>query len=121
MSPRWTTADIPPQAGRTVVVTGANSGLGLATTRALAAAGARVVLAVRDQDRGARAAAELPGDTEVRALDLADLESVRAFADAWTGDLDVLVNNAGIMAVPAGRTADGFELQFGTITWATAR
>ncbi|CCH89376.1 Short-chain dehydrogenase/reductase SDR [Modestobacter italicus] len=110
----WTTADIPPQTGRTVVVTGGNSGLGLATARALAAAGARVVLAVRDPTRGEQAAAGLPGQVEVRRLDLADLASVRAFAQAWTGDLDVLVANAGIMAVPEARTADGFELQFGT-------
>jgi NAD(P)-dependent dehydrogenase (short-subunit alcohol dehydrogenase family) len=110
----WTTADIPSQAGRTVVVTGGNSGLGLETARALAAAGARVVLAVRDPARGEQAAAGLPGQVEVRRLDLADLSSVREFAAGWSGDLDVLVNNAGIMAVPAGRTADGFELQFGT-------
>ena len=114
MGTPWTTADIPPQAGRTAVVTGANSGLGLETARALAAAGARVVLAVRDPARGERAAAGLTGDVEVRQLDLADLSSVRAFAAAWTGPLDVLVDNAGIMHVPAGRTADGFELQFGT-------
>jgi NAD(P)-dependent dehydrogenase (short-subunit alcohol dehydrogenase family) len=114
MTSRWTAADIPGQTGRTAVVTGANSGLGLATARALAAAGAHVVLAVRDPGRGAAAAARLPGDGEVRTLDLADLASVRAFADAWTGPLDVLVNNAGIMAVPAGVTVDGFELQFGT-------
>jgi NAD(P)-dependent dehydrogenase (short-subunit alcohol dehydrogenase family) len=114
MSPRWTTADIPSQAGRTVVVTGANSGLGLATARALASVGARVVLAVRDVARGEQAAAGIEGSTEVRRLDLASLDSVRAFAADWTGDLDVLVNNAGIMMVPAGRTADGFELQFGT-------
>jgi NAD(P)-dependent dehydrogenase (short-subunit alcohol dehydrogenase family) len=106
--------EIPDQTGRTAVVTGANSGLGLATAGALAAAGARVVLAVRDPARGEAAAAALTGDVEVRRLDLADLASVRAFADAWTGDLDVLVNNAGIMAVPKGVTADGFELQFGT-------
>jgi NAD(P)-dependent dehydrogenase (short-subunit alcohol dehydrogenase family) len=111
---RWTAADLPAQTGRTVVVTGANSGLGLATARALAAAGARVVLAVRDPARGARAAAGLSGDVEVRRLDLADLSSVRAFAEEWAGPLDVLVNNAGIMAVPAGVTGDGFELQFGT-------
>jgi NAD(P)-dependent dehydrogenase (short-subunit alcohol dehydrogenase family) len=114
MGTPWTTADIPPQTGRTAVVTGANSGLGLETARALAAAGARVVLAVRDPARGERAAAGLTGDVEVRQLDLADLASVRAFAAAWTGPLDVLVDNAGIMHVPAGRTADGFELQFGT-------
>ena len=103
---------IPDQTGRTAVVTGANSGLGLATARALAAAGAHVVLAVRDVAKGE--AAGVPGEVEVRRLDLADLESVRGFAENWTGELDLLVNNAGIMAVPAGITVDGFELQFGT-------
>jgi NAD(P)-dependent dehydrogenase (short-subunit alcohol dehydrogenase family) len=114
MSPRWTATDIPSQAGRTAVVTGANSGLGLATARELVRAGARVTLAVRDPARGEAAAATLDGDVTVRRLDLADLESVRAFAAAWSGPLDVLVNNAGIMMVPAGLTVDGFELQFGT-------
>ncbi len=114
MSTPWSTSDIPSQSGRTVVVTGANSGLGLATSKALAAAGAHVVLAVRDTARGADAARTLTGDVEVRRLDLADLSSVRAFADAWDGDLDLLVANAGIMMVPQGRTVDGFELQFGT-------
>jgi NAD(P)-dependent dehydrogenase (short-subunit alcohol dehydrogenase family) len=104
----------PDQQGRTVVVTGANSGLGLVTARVLAAAGARVVLAVRDPARGEAAARTIPGETEVRRLDLADLASVRAFADQWEGPLDVLVNNAGVMAVPLSRTADGFELQLGT-------
>jgi NAD(P)-dependent dehydrogenase (short-subunit alcohol dehydrogenase family) len=114
MPNRWTAADIPSQAGRTVVVTGANSGLGLVTARELARAGAHVVLAVRDESRGERAAASIDGDITVTRLDLADLESVRAFAAGWTGDLDVLINNAGIMMVPAGLTVDGFELQFGT-------
>jgi NAD(P)-dependent dehydrogenase (short-subunit alcohol dehydrogenase family) len=114
MPSRWTTSDIPSQAGRTVVVTGANSGLGLVTARELARAGASVVLAVRDEDRGKQAAATIDGDVTVRRLDLADLESVHGFAASWTGDLDVLVNNAGIMMVPAGITPDGFELQFGT-------
>jgi NAD(P)-dependent dehydrogenase (short-subunit alcohol dehydrogenase family) len=114
MTSRWTTADIPSQAGRTVVVTGANSGLGLVTARELARAGASVTLAVRDQARGEAAAASIDGAVTVRRLDLADLESVRAFADGWIGPLDVLVNNAGIMMVPAGITIDGFELQFGT-------
>ncbi|MGZ4551820.1 MAG: oxidoreductase [Blastococcus sp.] len=114
MTPRWTAADIPSQTGRTVVVTGANSGLGLATARELARVGARVVLAVRDLRRGEQAAATLDGDVSVRHLDLANLDSVRAFAGDWTGALDVLINNAGIMMVPAGLTADGFELQFGT-------
>lgn len=111
---RWTADQIPSQAGRTFVVTGANSGLGRRTTTALAAAGARVVMAVRDRTRGEDAARSIPGDVEVRLLDLADLASVRAFADSWSGDLDVLVNNAGIMAVPQGTTKDGFELQIGT-------
>jgi NAD(P)-dependent dehydrogenase (short-subunit alcohol dehydrogenase family) len=114
MTSRWTAADIPSQTGRTAVVTGANSGLGLATARELARAGASVVLAVRNLERGAQAAESIEGDVTVRQLHLADLASVRAFADGWTGDLDVLVNNAGIMMVPAGSTADGFELQFGT-------
>jgi NAD(P)-dependent dehydrogenase (short-subunit alcohol dehydrogenase family) len=114
MTSRWTAADIPSQAGRTVVVTGANSGLGLVTARELARAGAHVTLAVRDVTRGEQAAASLDGDVAVRHLDLADLDSVAAFAHEWTGELDVLINNAGIMMVPAGLTADGFELQFGT-------
>ena len=69
---------------------------------------------MRDTAKGASAAGTIAGDTEVRALDLADLASVRAFADEWEGDLDVLVNNAGVMAVPQGRTKDGFEMQTGT-------
>jgi NAD(P)-dependent dehydrogenase (short-subunit alcohol dehydrogenase family) len=114
MTSSWTPADIPPQAGRTAVVTGANSGLGLETARALAAAGAHVVLAVRDPTRGEAAAAALPGSAEVRRLDLADLASVREFAAGWTGPLDLLVNNAGVMWVPAGETVDGFETHLGT-------
>ena len=111
---RWTAADLPDQTGRTVVVTGANSGIGLAAARQLARVGAHVVLAVRNEDKGRDAAATIDGSTEVRRLDLADLTSVHEFADGWSGDLDVLVNNAGVMAVPEQRTADGFELQFGT-------
>ena len=110
----WTTEQIPSQAGRTVVVTGANSGLGKQCAGALAAAGARVVLAVRDRSRGEQAAATMTGQVEVRHLDLADLASVRRFAEEWQGDLDVLVNNAGLMAVPPSRTVDGFERQLGT-------
>ena len=111
---KWTPKDLPSQAGRTVVVTGANSGIGLAASRELGRAGARVVLAVRDEGRGRDAAASIPGETEVRRLDLADLSSVHAFADAWQGDIDVLINNAGVMAIPERRTADGFEMQIGT-------
>jgi NAD(P)-dependent dehydrogenase (short-subunit alcohol dehydrogenase family) len=114
MTGGWDLGDIPDQRGRTVVVTGANSGLGRATAAALARSGAHVVLAVRDTERGQRAAAGMAGSTEVRSLDLADLASVRAFAQAWEGSLDVLVNNAGVMAVPRGRTVDGFETQLGT-------
>jgi NAD(P)-dependent dehydrogenase (short-subunit alcohol dehydrogenase family) len=113
-SSKWTAADLPSQEGRTVVVTGANSGIGLAAARELGRAGARVVLAVRDPARGEKAAASIPGEPEVRQLDLSDLASVRSFAEAWEGDLDVLVNNAGVMAPPEGRTKDGFELQIGT-------
>jgi|SRR5579859_2267167 len=114
MRARWTAADLPGQSGRTVIVTGASSGLGVVTARELARAGARVVLAVRDTGKGERAAALMPGHTEVRRLDLADLSSVRAFAAEWKEPLDVLINNAGIMRVPQGRTRDGFELQIGT-------
>jgi NAD(P)-dependent dehydrogenase (short-subunit alcohol dehydrogenase family) len=111
---KWNVQDIPSQSGRTFIVTGANSGLGLATTTALAGAGGRVVMAVRDLKRGADAAAAITGDVEVRELDLADLSSVRSFAAEWTEPVDVLVNNAGVMLVPEGTTSDGFETQFGT-------
>jgi NAD(P)-dependent dehydrogenase (short-subunit alcohol dehydrogenase family) len=114
MSNRWSADDLPDLSGRTAVVTGANSGIGLVTARELAGAGAHVVLAVRDEERGHRAAATIVGSREVRRLDLADLASVRSFAAGWTGDLDVLINNAGVMAVPEQRSADGFELQLAT-------
>ncbi len=109
----WTAAEMTDQTGRTFVVTGANSGIGAAAARALARAGAKVVLACRDTAKGSAAAATMPGDVEVRRLDLADLASVRSFADDLDA-LDVLVNNAGVMALPQGTTADGFERQFGT-------
>src|SRR4051812_38770130 len=108
-SSKWTAQNLPKLDGRTFVVTGANSGIGLTAARELGRAGAHVVLAVRDPEKGEAAAATIPGDTEVRELDLADLASVRAFADAWQGDLDVLINNAGVMAVPESRTKDSFE------------
>jgi NAD(P)-dependent dehydrogenase (short-subunit alcohol dehydrogenase family) len=110
----FSTADLPDMTGRSVIVTGANSGIGAAAARALASAGARVVLAVRSLDKGRAAAATMPGETEVRELDLASLASVREFAAAWDGEIDLLINNAGVMAPPLTRTADGFELQFGT-------
>ena len=111
---KWTPADLPSQDGRTVVITGATSGLGRAAATELTRAGARVVLAVRNVQRGEEVASGLHGRGEVRRLDLTDLSTVRAFADAWDGDIDVLINNAGVMAVPEGRTADGFETQIGT-------
>jgi NAD(P)-dependent dehydrogenase (short-subunit alcohol dehydrogenase family) len=109
----WTAADLPDYSGRTVIVTGANSGLGEVTARELARVGAKVILAVRNTAKGDTAAAGMSGDVEVRKLDLQDLASVRAFADGVDA-VDVLVNNAGIMAVPYSQTADGFESQIGT-------
>ncbi len=109
----WTAADLPSFAGRTAIVTGANSGLGEVTARELARVGAKVILAVRNTDKGAAAASGMTGDVEVRKLDLQDLASVRAFADGVDA-VDVLVNNAGIMAVPYAQTVDGFESQIGT-------
>ncbi|MDX3853211.1 oxidoreductase [Streptomyces sp. AK02-01A] len=110
----WTLTDLPPQRGRTVLVTGAGGGIGLETARALASAGARVVLAVRDVDTARQAADRIGGSTEVLRLDLADLSSVRRFAAAWDRPLDILVNNAGVANVPLLRTRDGFEPHFGT-------
>ncbi|RZV12244.1 NAD(P)-dependent dehydrogenase (short-subunit alcohol dehydrogenase family) [Natrinema hispanicum] len=115
----WTTDDIPDQEGRQVVVTGANSGIGLEATRELARNGATVIMACRSTERGQDAAqdvrADVPdADLRVEACDLGDLESIHAFADRL-GDaaLDVLINNAGVMAIPRSETADGFETQFG--------
>ncbi|WP_433803208.1 oxidoreductase [Actinomycetospora sp. CA-084318] len=115
----WTSADIPDQTGRTFVVTGANSGLGLVAATELVAHGAHVVLACRNTDKGEQAAARIaadggPGTTAVEELDLADLASVRKFAARLEGPVDVLINNAGLMAIPEQRTVDGFEMQFGT-------
>lgn len=110
----WTAGELPSFAGRTVIVTGANSGLGEVTARELARVGARTILAVRDVAKGTDAAEKMFGNVEVRRLDLADLASVREFAAGITGKVDVLVNNAGVMAVPYGLTADGFERQIGT-------
>ena len=117
----WTARDIPDQSGRVAVVTGANGGLGLETARELARAGAHVVMAARDQDKAAGArddiAATVPAASlEVVELDLGDLASVRTCADAVLARhdrVDLLVNNAGLMAIPERRTVDGFEMQFG--------
>ncbi|WP_280397956.1 oxidoreductase [Nocardia carnea] len=106
-------SQIPDQTGRTVIVTGAGSGIGRAAAAALAAKGARLILAVRDQDKGRAAAAEMSGTVEVRPLDLSSLASVRQFADGIDSTVDVLINNAGTMTDSLQHTADGFELQFG--------
>ncbi|SDG16062.1 NAD(P)-dependent dehydrogenase, short-chain alcohol dehydrogenase family [Sinosporangium album] len=120
---RWTAADIPDQTGKTAIVTGASSGLGMITAGELARRGASVVLACRDVAKGNEAAARMRAaapDSRIKVLrlNLADLHSVREFADTMhercTGGVDLLVNNAGIMAVPYRTTSDGFELQFGT-------
>ncbi|RKD93254.1 oxidoreductase [Halopiger aswanensis] len=116
----WTADDIPDQSGRTFVITGANSGIGLEATRELARSGGAVVMACRSVERGEDAADDVreavpDADLRVEELDLADLESIRAFADRLKDDatIDVLINNAGVMAIPRSETADGFETQFG--------
>lgn len=96
-----------------IIVTGGNSGVGKETATALAAAGHSVLIAARDIQKAERAAAEMEGDVEVAHLDLADLTSVRKFADSVDG-VDVLVNNAGVLGLPLSRTADGFESHMGT-------
>jgi NAD(P)-dependent dehydrogenase (short-subunit alcohol dehydrogenase family) len=111
---RWTAADLPDLHGRTAIVTGANSGIGRVAAMDLARAGAAVTLAVRDTTKGDAAAGAMTGDITVRRLDLADLASVHAFAESTEGPVDLLVDNAGIMATPERRTADGLELQVGT-------
>ncbi|MFG2087294.1 MULTISPECIES: oxidoreductase [unclassified Spirillospora] len=120
--PKWTPDELPDLSGRTAVVTGANAGLGFHTALELARRGAEVTLACRDEERAKRALAELrrlaPGAAaEYRPLDVANLESVREFAAGYTADrpcLDILINNAGVMATPFTLTPDGFELQFAT-------
>lgn len=111
---KWSAAELPDMSGRTIVITGASGGIGLITARELARVGAKIVLAVRTVSKGQQAAATISGRTEVRELDVSDLHSVRRFARDWTGPIDVLINNAGIMNVPLARTADGFESQMAT-------
>ena len=120
MASQWNESSIPAQEGRTVVITGANSGLGLEAARMLAQHGARVVMTARDEAKGSAALAKVKAaapkaEVETRILDLADLDSVRAFAAGLEGDrVDVLINNAGVMMTPQRTTKQGFELQFGT-------
>ncbi len=114
----WDAGEIPDQRGRRAVVTGANSGIGLETVRELARAGAEVIMACRSVDRGRTAAGEVHADVpdaelRVEELDLASLASIEAFAERFAGELDLLVNNAGVMAIPRRETEDGFETQFG--------
>ena len=120
---KWTAAEIPTLGGKLAIVTGANSGLGLETTRALARKGAKVILACRTRSKADAAIAELAADgiardlLEFGACDLSSLASIRAFADAVRSEhphVDLLINNAGVMALPYGKTVDGFEMQFGT-------
>jgi NAD(P)-dependent dehydrogenase (short-subunit alcohol dehydrogenase family) len=110
----WSPTRLGNLTGKRAIVTGATNGVGLATARALAHAGAGVVLAVRNTELGARRAVEIGGDTSVVRLDLADLASVRAFPDALDGDVDVLINNAGVVAQHRSETVDGFEMTLGT-------
>src|SRR5712671_2804656 len=122
MTAKWTSGDVPGQQGRLAVVTGANTGLGFETARVLAARGASVVLAVRDIEKGKRAAARIAGtapgaDVMVQPLDLASLDSIRAAAGELRAQhpaIDLLINNAGVMFTPRQTTGDGFELQFAT-------
>jgi NAD(P)-dependent dehydrogenase (short-subunit alcohol dehydrogenase family) len=120
---KWTAAEIPALGGKLAIVTGANSGLGLETTRALARKGAKVILACRSRSKAEAAIAELVADgidrdlLEFGACDLSSLASIKAFAEAVRSQhahVDLLINNAGVMALPYGQTADGFEMQFGT-------
>lgn len=111
----FTARDLPDLTGKVAVVTGANSGIGFHTALELSRHGATVVLACRDATSAAEAATKMPGATRVEALDLASQKSIHAFADRWSGPLDLLINNAGVMRPPRYRqTEDGHELMFGT-------
>ncbi|MDT5181439.1 MAG: hypothetical protein QOJ95_5637 [Mycobacterium sp.] len=114
MTSPWTPARLGNLTGKRIIVTGATNGVGLATARALARAGAHVILAVRNLELGAQRAAEMGGDTSVLKLDLAEQASVRAFPDLFDGEVDVLINNAGLVASTRSETVDGFEVTLGT-------
>ena len=114
MTTRWSVGRLGNLDGKRIIVTGATNGVGLATARSLARAGAQVILAVRNLDLGAQRAAEMGGDTSVVKLDLADQSSVRAFPELFDGDVDILINNAGVVAQHRTDTVDGFETTMAT-------
>jgi NAD(P)-dependent dehydrogenase (short-subunit alcohol dehydrogenase family) len=114
VTPHWTPARLGNLSGTRIIVTGATNGVGLGTARALANAGAQVILAVRNVELGAQRAAEMGGDTSVVKLDLADQSSVRAFPGLIDGDVDILINNAGVVVQSRSDTVDGFEITMGT-------
>ncbi len=113
MTAHWTPARLGDLTGKRIIVTGATNGVGLGTARALTRAGAHVIMAVRNIELGAQRAKEIGGSTSIMKVDLADLSSVRAFADALDGDVDILINNAGALTQEREDTVDGFEKQIG--------
>lgn len=114
MTLQWTPARLGDLTGKRIIVTGATNGVGLGTARALARAGAHVIMAVRNTELGEQRAKEIGGSTSIAKVDLADLKSVRAFADALDGDVDILINNAGMLTQKREDTVDGFEKTIGT-------
>ncbi|AQT79922.1 dehydrogenase [Mycolicibacterium litorale] len=114
MTTKWPVSRLGDLSGKRAIVTGATNGVGLATARALAHAGAHVIMAVRNPELGAQRAAEISGSTEVVKLDLADQSSIRAFPELFDGDVDILINNAGVVAPTRSETVDGFEITLGT-------
>ena len=114
MTEKWTPARLGDLKGKRIIVTGATNGVGLGTARALTRAGAHVVMAVRNTELGAQRAKEIGGSTSIAKVDLADLASVRAFADALDDDVDILINNAGLLTQTREDTVDGFEKTLGT-------
>ncbi len=114
MTAKWTPARLGDLTGKRIIVTGATNGVGLGTARALTRAGAHVVMAVRNTELGAQRAKEIGGSTSIAKVDLADLSSVRAFADALDDDVDILINNAGMLTQTREETVDGFEKTIGT-------
>ena len=114
MTAHWTPARLGDLTGKRIIVTGATNGVGLGTARELTRAGAHVIMAVRNTDLGAQRAKEIGGSTSIMKVDLGDLSSVRAFADALDGDVDILINNAGLLTETREETVDGFERTLGT-------